>query len=811
MRARVCSHCVSGADSSDDESELSLFEDSAPLSTQSIRRAGIIGLACIVSAIASDQSQNSRQARRTLAISGGIDALLLLAYHPFNDGGRTLEQESSAATGTVAEPSAQPFSPLNSERSSLSSSTFSSSVYSETTGPSQTTEINPSKSAATTAAKPSSKATVNAYLAYQSAQRNQQTADALDRLGTQLKAKDSMYRYISNESKISVELNKVVNSALTLVGADELKRLTVYRTAELRKYLEDHHPMDWVFKCDPIYFDFCAAQEASSAFEHCRRAGCGLFWYIEEPLSLLYEAKIRSSLMFSKQMSAAKTSVASAKKEKNKVGMDLKKRLKAAKKEADAEFAIGELNRQRKRETLERKNEESDKARKMRLMRDLAKSTEILVASLRSDGVDVEKYFREIEIEERKEAWEKQYENMEAVEVEVEVETVVVEEEEVEIVESELERRERLREETKQKRESADDEVEMREAKEVSVECGSRFANATSFGPPNASLLCSLRLCSHICMAQLKRIAAIKNYARQNEKEAEKQKKLGLRDGNRWCLDRKQELKIEDHKEKKSEKEEELKRKVRRESGEGKGAGDDASRNERANRSFVRTVWALFNTSLQEKFKKYLQKVENKAGKKRREEEAEEREREQEMEKRRMVWFDEEESKRALADAEEERLNQKERKKEEERLRLIKEVKRKKQEKLGEKRRKFLAYKSVALSRLGNSTWMKKDGKVVFYDKVGWKEEVGKIKEDLVAQGLMEKDEEKEGEEKEGAEKEEGEEEKEEVKDDLGEYTIIKQKEEKVGGGTKSEWVDEVAEDGRKYQTNQITGEMRFV
>jgi hypothetical protein len=540
-------------------------------------------------------------------------------------------------------------------------------------------------------------------------------------------------------------LNKIVNAALNMVTADDLKRLQVLRTASLRTFLERRHPTEWTYKIDAPYLDFL--EQRGSANEHCKRPDCGLFWYVEEPLAQLYESKLRGDLVFSKQMSTAKKDVKAAKSEKNKAGLDLKKRLKAAKKEADAEFTIGELGRQKKREGLEKRNQESERAAQLRLMRELAKSTEVLVASLRSDGIDVEKYFRDLEIEERREAWDLKFKDMEPVEVEDVVEAQEEEdEEEIEVAETELQRRDRLRLEAKAKREFEEHDVDAREIKE------------------------------------LKRIAMIKEKARQLEKEVEKKNKLDIRDGNRWALDRKHELNVREHKVKKEQ--------------------------------------DLVIADRKEKFKKYQMRLENKAARKRREEESEWKTREQSMEKLRMQWFDEAEEKRKQEEAEAEQLRLEAERNEQARLDQIQEVKRQKDAKLAAKRRKFLAFKQLSLARLGNATWMKKDGAVVFYDAVDWKDSVKAAKEDMVSQGLLEKEEVVVIEEEE--EEEEKEKEKEEtievVKDDLGEYTIIKQGEEaKQAAETaavakpKSEWVDEVDVDGKKYQTHIVTGEMRYV
>jgi len=116
---------------------------------------------------------------------------------------------------------------------------------------------------------------------------------------------------------------------------------------------------------------------------------------VERPLSELYENKIRKKLEFHKKMEDAKVMQKVAKGKKKDYSLDLRRRLKAASEEASSEIMRKNLQDERKMLKLQKKMDEANKKNKLKLMADLARSTEILVASLKSDGVDVEDYFRE--------------------------------------------------------------------------------------------------------------------------------------------------------------------------------------------------------------------------------------------------------------------------------------------------------------------------------------------------------------------------------------------------------------------------------
>ena len=560
-----------------------------------------------------------------------------------------------------------------------------------------------------------------------------------------------MWRDVSCAGRYAIEINRVANAALAKVSVDDLTRLRVTRTSSLRSYLEGNSPGDWAFKCEAGRVDFMEDPAADGGATRGPRLDClddpsrGLFWYAEEPLSLLLSGKLSRSRAFEEEMTEARREVKVAKREKNREGMDLKKRLKAAKREAAAESAIGALNTQRKREAKERREGEVERAKNARRARELARSTEVLVESLRRDGVDVERYFREVEGEERREAWEKEYQSLEEGagedgrgkgEGEGEGEGEEEPREEAaggDAVETELERRERLRRAAKSARDGADDAAERREAREC------------------------------------KRIAWIKSQDKEKEQEERKRLKILERDGNRWALERKQELKTSDHKARKEE---------------------DKKEGER-----------------EDKFKKYLQKIENKASRKQRDEDKETKDREGAMEKLRMNWFEEAQEQRKRDEEEEGRLRRIEDAKESARAKVAEDARNEKARKLEVRREKFRAHKSLVVLRMASATWMKKEGAVRFYDSVGWREGVEKVKMELVESGVV-------GMEDVGLANPYGEVEgKEPGTESTAGYTIVKQGDGEINGqGEKgdAEWIDEISADGKKYQVSAATGEMRF-
>ena len=231
-------------------------------------------------------------------------------------------------------------------------------------------------------------------------------------------------------------------------------------------------------------------------------------------------------------MSMARKDKKVAKAKKKNTSLDLKKRLQAATLEASSEILQRSLADEKKMKRLQAKKDELERKTKLRLMRDLARSTEVLVASLKSDNVDVQEYFRERELEDRREAWMLRLGDMKTVEETPSIRSKATttnedaDEDDAMRMETELERRARLRREAKEARDNLENIIEEREEKE------------------------------------LERINFLKQQLREHKKKLDRDKKIEARDGRDWILNRKNELNVQDHRKAKEEQKEESKRKL---------------------------------------------------------------------------------------------------------------------------------------------------------------------------------------------------------------------------------------------------------
>ena len=258
----------------------------------------------------------------------------------------------------------------------------------------------------------------------------------------------------------------------------------------------------------------------------------GLFWLVEAPLSELYEKKLHDKLTWNKQMKEAKANQLKSKSRKTNRGLNLKKRLAAASAEANSEYMCKTLSDEKKLRKLQEKLAEKDKKNKLKLMKDLARSTEVLVASLKSDGVDIEEYFREAELDERREAWMRDFGDLQVVEeapTERSYATTVEENDEADAmrVESEIERRNRLRREEREARDDLENTLEEREEREMM------------------------------------RVKYLKQQKKDNEKKKERDRKIKNREGKDWILTRKHELEKIDYSKQNAAKKEANERKAR--------------------------------------------------------------------------------------------------------------------------------------------------------------------------------------------------------------------------------------------------------
>ena len=144
-------------------------------------------------------------------------------------------------------------------------------------------------------------------------------------------------------------------------------------------------------------------------------------------------------------------------------------RLAAAASEAEGEMMQNALKDEKKLERQRIATEKEQRHQKLSLMKDLARSTKILVASLKADGVNVEEYFRNQELEERKAELMRQFENMS----QRSYSTVISNEgsarsgednlDGLGAIETELQRRERLREEQKKEKQTEESDAMLRE------------------------------------------------------------------------------------------------------------------------------------------------------------------------------------------------------------------------------------------------------------------------------------------------------------------------------------------------------------
>ena len=237
------------------------------------------------------------------------------------------------------------------------------------------------------------------------------------------------------------------------------------------------------------------------------------------------------------------------------MNLDLKKRLAAASQEAGSEIMRKNLSDERKAQKLQKKMDDASRKNKLKLMSDLARSTEVLVASLKSDGVDVEEYFREQEVDERREAWMRKFGDLKQVseppsvrshattqDDEGEGDDAMRKESEVSLGgesiyppffrrlrpltrSSQLERRARLRKEEREKKAWYEETLEEREEMEI------------------------------------QRVHFIKTQTREKMKAAERQKKMDAREQRDWILKRRQDLIVDEHRDKKKVETEEKERK----------------------------------------------------------------------------------------------------------------------------------------------------------------------------------------------------------------------------------------------------------
>ena len=289
----------------------------------------------------------------------------------------------------------------------------------------------------------SNKEEVNAFLLYQQNRRDQMTADIIEKLGNKAVPRSRLFRtFAEKDSKCVKDNTNIMSEALALVKSEgeswedvgnhhenddsrvtsqrnssnpltkpyllrssDLKRLVISRTSSLRRFLSSTHPTTWTFSPLSGHVDFFSTPPSGQPSENIIRPSGSLFWMVERPLSELYENKVMKSLKYKTRMEDAIKMQKSAKVKKKNVYLDLKKRLAAASEEAGSEIMRKNLSDERKAQKLQKKMDEANRKNKLKLMSDLARSTEVLVASLKSDGVDVEEYFREQEVDERREAW----------------------------------------------------------------------------------------------------------------------------------------------------------------------------------------------------------------------------------------------------------------------------------------------------------------------------------------------------------------------------------------------------------------------
>ncbi|GMH83237.1 hypothetical protein TL16_g09528 [Triparma laevis f. inornata] len=529
------------------ESELTLYLDPNPLSLTSIRRAGVVGLSCLTTVLMQrDSSKRNGSGVKSILVNGGVDALLCLGYYQFNEEQRYrkdvgISQHVESGSGLPMSSQGDKggkcgkFDPLMSARSSLSShsdASFASTIFSSSSLHTTALDINDGNLNGISKSKSIiHKNKVNAYITYQNEKRNSRTAEIVKTLSKNgWKKEDDRFRIIEDERdyKELKLLTDVVNKALSYVGVDDLKRVQVLRAARLRRFLEKRHPGEWAFECECEFSDFFEMNPPSKESEPSKKVmkpDSGLFWLVDAPLSELYSKKVYDDLLFERQLKEAKGRQMKGKTKKKDKGLDLRKRLGAAKEEANNEFIRNSMEEEKKRRIKEKKREEESEKNKKKLMKDLARSTEVLVASLRSDGVDVEEYFREVEMEERREAWIRDFGNMQVVEdvVTERTETSVEEEDDDAMrVEGELERRARLKKEARETADELENTLEEREEREIA------------------------------------RVKFLKQEKKEAEKRKERERKLKLREGKSWVLTRKEDLaKKENSKEKAKEREKE--------------------------------------------------------------------------------------------------------------------------------------------------------------------------------------------------------------------------------------------------------------
>ena len=268
-------------DNDDEEStvasELTLYEDTQPLSLTSIRRAGVAGLACIAASLFNNSNTNSSlSATKALAVSGGLDALLLIAYYEFSDfrDPTRISMGSSsdiqAGSLTISNfPGSERSNQLNSAaphsaRSSLSShsnTSFSSSVISSTIDGSSTNRPSTNKKPASgpSVVSQAHRNEVNAYLTYQLSRRDAKTAEIVAKLSSKdCDGHASFLRILDDKHncKVLTALTDMANSALSFAQPEDLKRIMILRTSRLRRFLERSHPTEWAFLCECDFLDF---------------------------------------------------------------------------------------------------------------------------------------------------------------------------------------------------------------------------------------------------------------------------------------------------------------------------------------------------------------------------------------------------------------------------------------------------------------------------------------------------------------------------------------------------------------------------
>mmetsp|Transcript_15075 Transcript_15075/g.31062 ORF Transcript_15075/g.31062 Transcript_15075/m.31062 type:complete len:1056 (+) Transcript_15075:7-3174(+) len=524
------------------QSELTMFDDVKPLSLTSIRRAGVAILACIVASIYNVPDAKSRAgAVKAFVGGGGLDALIVGSFYEWRDY-YDPSQSSNASVRMSNMPSDKDgggdgedgnMEPgLVSPRSSISSNSntsFTSSIISSTLA--ETKQINSKSLKTSELSIKSSKEEVNAFLLYQQNRRDQKTAEIVEKLKNRTVPLSRLFRIFNDKDSKHVKDNtRIMSEALTLVKAEDLKRLVISRTSALRRFLSSSHPTTWSYSPVSGYIDFFSTPPSGQPCENIIRPSGGLFWMVERPLSELYENKVRKRLEYDKKMEDAKTSQKVAKIKKKDTSLDLKKRLAAASQEAGSEIMRKNLSDERKMQKLRKRMDEANRKNKLKLMADLARSTEILVASLKSDGVDVEEYFKEQEVEERREAWMRKFGDLKPVSEPPSVRSHATTQDESNEddsmrKESELERRARLRKEEREKREWYENTLEEREEKEI------------------------------------QRVHFIKTQYREKLKASERKKKMDEREERDWILKRRQDLIIEEHRGKKKEENEEKERK----------------------------------------------------------------------------------------------------------------------------------------------------------------------------------------------------------------------------------------------------------